>query len=158
MVCKSSLFLSWLLHKNIKVKMRIYVTKWYYLYYQTQDNKLQVQEIKTSKVYDITWKVTQLSTRLKVTWNHSNLTQLILRLLKLTLSISAKKNSINCNIRKRWWMRLQRNRIKNHHEKNEKTPPLLPQHSKLAVNYVTILYQACSWYFARWQSSRLMLL
>ena len=27
MVCKSSLFLSWLLHKNIKVKMRIYVTR-----------------------------------------------------------------------------------------------------------------------------------
>ena len=26
MVCKSSLFLSWLLHKNIKGKMRIYVT------------------------------------------------------------------------------------------------------------------------------------
>ena len=34
--------------------MRIYVTKWYYLCYQTQDNKLQVQEIKTTKVYDIT--------------------------------------------------------------------------------------------------------
>jgi hypothetical protein len=38
MVCKSSLFLSWLLHKNIKGKMCIYVTMFVYICIFVEDS------------------------------------------------------------------------------------------------------------------------
>jgi len=46
MVCKSSLFLSWLLHKNIKGKMRIYVTR--YIILNWYCTILNLPAIKTS--------------------------------------------------------------------------------------------------------------